>query len=745
MATGDITATRINVSGWYAEIDIEGLSTGGSYDTGMGTDNDPTSGKIKFNVTSSSYTDVGVGSNMTRTVYGTNYKRKVYPNDANADESLGTGIVTVTVALSEWIYSSDTLTVDIYSGFYTESGTPNNAASVAAVTNNSAEAYPKVIGNWSWPPYTRVTGASFDLRCVAFHRSAQEGRPVKVVKFTVTDESSNTVTAFVTNPIIDPSMDDTVSVIEYVGTISTATLVQGDTLTCNFQAFPWYGDTNATLNTADGVNTLPTPYYAPHYCLCDKNDTYGITIAVVDSVSGNNSTGAVVDEGSFDDQNPPNAYLNIYAAANAIAAYNNTNHSRNDVGGGIIYLQEGSHVWTGGTVSAGTTPDCYVTITKFPGTTQSNVLISSASGSKDITDRVKIESIKITNSTTIGFTGIGSLWIHDCIIDSTGAATFYVNSLLYITSCDLYNCAEFTPYSTTNSPRCLIRGCESKETLGQYFRPYTLIGNDLVGARIRANYVGQTSPVFKDTIYAFNIVSQLSDVPIMLEGMAIIQNVFERTVAGSTPLMQIAADSSSSDPVNNVFLWYNTMVGQRSNIAYNDCNLNGVGPGWREHWSVKNNIFDDYNCVTDIDSHGGTPGPERYGNHSIIHGTGFSGDVICNRVGTVDYENKFLGLFSKRGNPLAPAFVDDKSSSGTGTGGGNYKLTGSSPALNLVAENKALLPYDLAGVTRYNDGSGAVGAYEYALSWAGKFIGVTNPAKINRVSVADINKVIGIS
>ena len=127
---------------------------------------------------------------------------------------------------------------------------------------------------------------------------------------------------------------------------------------------------------------------------------------------------------------------------------------------------------------------------------------------------------------------------------------------------------------------------------------------------------------------------------------------------------------------------------------------------------MKNNIYDDYNIVTDIDSHGGTPDNDRYGNHSIIHGTGVAGSVILNRVGTPSYENKFAGLFSLRGNPLDPLFTDDNSSSGDGTGDGDYHLLSASPAIGLVPSGGALLPFDLDGVARDDTGNGASGAFE---------------------------------
>jgi len=733
--TSDIIAIRIPsttaYSGWEAEIDISGMSTGGTYDFGLGTNNSPTNAKAVFTVTSQGYDDTGAATTITRTVYGTNYVRKIYPDNAQADETNNGGSsVTLRIALSDYIYSGDTITANIASSFYTNTA-GNNATTSAIVTNSSVEAYPKVIANWSWPGYSRLTGSTFTLRATAFHRSAEQGRPVRAVKFTCTDQHANTVTNTVTSPTVDRAIGGAVPVVEYIGTLSTATLTQGDTLTCNFKAYPWYGDSNSVLDTSDGINTMPTPLYAPQYYLVDKDNTYGVTVAVVDSVAGNNNTGAAVDYASFDSQNPPAAFLNIYAAANAIAAYNNTNHGgRNNTGAGIIYLKEGSHVWTGGTVTAGgqATAPAWVTVTKFPGTTRANVLISSMSGTKQVGEYLKIEDAKITNSSAIGFTGMDAVWAHNCDIDPASSGTFYDNPVLYLTNSQFYNSLELSTYSTLNASRALVRGNSSATTFadGGIKAAYTVLGNHFAfdtGNPIYGDYAGQTTPAVSNAIYAFNILSQSNaGSPIIghlnsslanATGTAIIQNVLEN-LSGPTPALQVAADGSTADPVNNILIWNNTIIGQRLNMAYNDHNLNNIGPIYRKSWSVKNNIFDDYNCVTDTDSHGGTPNASRYGNHSVIHGVGFSSNVFLERTGAPGiYLNKFSGLNSVSGVSLNPYYVDDNSASGDGTGNGDYHLTASSPALNLISSGQNTIPYDIAGNLRYDNGYGAAGAYEW--------------------------------
>src|SRR3989344_8337761 len=118
-ATGDISAVRIagdtNHNGWTAEIDIEGLATGGTYAFGMGANNDPSSAKIVFTVTSPGYDTSGNSTTIARTVYGTQWVRKASPDDATADEASAGGTLTVKVSLSDFIYADETATVTIAS------------------------------------------------------------------------------------------------------------------------------------------------------------------------------------------------------------------------------------------------------------------------------------------------------------------------------------------------------------------------------------------------------------------------------------------------------------------------------------------------------------------------------------------------------------------------------------------------------------------------------------------------------
>jgi len=513
---------------------------------------------------------------------------------------------------------------------------------------------------------------------------------------------------------------------------------------------------------------MPTQLYATQTYRLDKTGAWGSTVAVVDSAVADDTGGEAIDSASFNPASPPGAYKNIYAAVNAIAAYNNTNHSRNNAGGGVVYLKEGTHVWTGGTVSAGGQANAgtWITVTKFPGATRENVIIGSASGTKQAGEHLKLNQIKITNSTTVGFTGMDAVWMDNCVLASTGAATFYENKVHYFTASSIGNVDEYAPYSTTNSSRGMIRGNTSFEAINRNILGYFVTGNRMSlvtnGRFLLSDVSGQTAPGHNNAIHAFNFISSSGtnsllafdigeDLIAKTHGTAIVQNVFERS-SGTASVVQISADGSTLDNTNNVLVWHNIIAGDRINVAYNDINLNEVGPLYRRSWSFIGNVYDDYNIVTDIDTHGGTADADRYGNHGVIHGTGSLANVNLNRAGAAGYTNKFYGLYSTNLDNANPYYVSDNSVEGAGGGGGDYHLSSAdSPLVPIIPTNYAVLPYDLEGYPRLNDGTGAAGAYEFdAVPSAFAFTDVTEATTSteytsDNVSVASINTAVAIS
>lgn len=737
--TGDILSVAIGADGWYADITIEGLSTGGTYSLGLGTNNDPATGtpKITFTVVSLGYDDTGAATTITRTIYGTKQVRKAYPNDATNEESASGGNVTVRVALSDYIFAKDATgagnsgtapTVTILSGFYTQSATPNNAATNLAVTNNSTATYQKVIGNWSWPGYEKMTSAS-KLRAVAFHRSGQSGRPVRAVKFTLTD-GTTTNTETVTAPTYDSTVGDASPVVEYVTTSDlTSGLTQGAVLTGNFVAYPWTGDSDSVLDTSTGT-AQPTPLHGPLKAVCDRTGAYCTSVAVVDSVSGSDGTGAVTN--NFNQASPPAAFATIDGAADALRTFNSTTYSRANKAGSIIYLKAGNYAWIGGTTTAdGVVPDAWCTVAAFPGVAASAVNINSQSGSRTIGVKTKIQGVTITAQSASGtITGMTHLWVDQCIINcpTSSQPPFYINTVWYVTRSTITSLNQgLRPYSTVNAAPAIIRGNTMSGYSGQVF-VYTVLGNNKTDNSTSAiqhitSYTSSTVPVPDRPIIAYNkylganCTTAPVGFPVVLNtsGAAFVQNVIENYKNTTGALIQIAADTSTvagSDPTDNVIIWNNTFAGQRQNFAYND---NGSEAPRRRYWSVKNNITYDYNIKTDNTVAVGA-NAARVANWSQLYGVGWSGNLLLDTGN--GFNNEFDGLKTLRHDWLGSnqgAYVQFTSYAGAivgtsdGAGQGTYTLQSTSPAVGM--QRDLLLPFDIAGSSRAS--TSAAGAYHY--------------------------------
>lgn len=755
MAAGDILGVAVGEDGWWADVAIEGLSTGGTYSMGLGADSDPLTGspKLVLTVVSLGFDTSGTATTVTRTIYGTKQVRKPYPDAATNEETASGGNVTVRVALSDFVFAKDNTgggnsgtapVATLLAGLYTQGGTPSNAAASVTVTNNSTVAYRKVVGNWAWPGYDKL-GSSFTLRAVGFHASA-DGKPVQCVKFTATDASANSTSATVFTASVDSSIGDDTPVVEFTANLDASLLTQGQVVTCNFVAYPRVGDDAACLDTS-AATVQPTPLYGPILAVCDKTGAYATSAVVVDPVSGNDGTGAVT--ASFDAGSPPAAYLTMAAAFNALRAYNNTNYGRNNCGGSVMYLKEGTHPWVNGSVTLGTAPDAWLTITKFPTATRSDVIIGNQVTGLSLGLRVLIRDVKITGQAASGNISGGTnshLWLDRCEIDcpTVNNPPFRINTVWYITRCLVTNLEMgLRPFSTVLSSPAIIRG-NNVVTANKDLLAYTVLGNTIKSVRsIVDTFTGMTSPTSVNTVVAYNriSVSPSANPPIYLRmaitdthGLAVVQNLVEILNNTSIPATQITADGAVNTPVDNVLIWNNTIVGQRTNLAYNEVDTaGGGGLAYRRGWIVKNNIFDDANIKSDTFAGSGYLAEgAKVGNWSLLYGAGCSGNLFAEITG-IGAPGNFLwempGFSSYQpaatGQPPAGSpnalgyigFVDRKSFNGTtaGAGGGDYHLGTGSPARG--RQRELTVPFDLEGTARGStDAAGVFAVPETAVS-----------------------------
>lgn len=745
MATGDILAVAIHADGYFADITIAGLTTGGTYAFGLGSLNNPDTGtpKIRFTVTSLGFDDSGAATTIVRTVYGVNSQRKAHPNNAQLEETTSGSDVIVRVLLSDYIYLKDNVgggnsgtavTCDILSGFYTKTAVPNNAYAGFVVTNNSTVAYPKVVANWYWPGYELVQGSTGISRIGAFHAYGQQGRPVRVVKHTVTD-GTTTVTTYVRDMEIDLSMGDALPIPEYIARWSNSGFIQGATLTQNFVAYPWVGDSASAMDTSTGTAD-PTPSFGPRTLVCDKNSTYGTTVAYVDSTSGNDTSGIATDI-SNDASASASPCLTIGAAAVKISAYNNANRSRNDCGGGIIYLKAGSHAFAGSSTAAiGTTPAVWCTIMPASGVSRASAIIASNASSTDLSDRVKVKGVTITATAVNTFSGCLALWFDQCEFNTTNVGLANSSGGIVHATRNLVTALGqgFRPNSTVNNPWAIVRGNTMPGFSGTILC-YTTIGNLRAGTPtgstvLTTDYSGMLSPTPSNNIIAFNKIMNGQNSTVMMScntyfpntyGTAFVQNVLEhsqRHAAGNG-----LADFSSSDnvttntPSDNFIIWNNTFMGERCFVGYNDVT---ALTKYRRYWSRKNNAWGrsankgDTFTPPDAARVGGWPctfGPNCSGEYHCQNTQSLPGSFYMEFAGLKTYQpaSASYGTVAEMGFTNAACIVENPLLTFTsGAGNGDYTPTAASP-LNALARD-FMIPWDLAGNPR--SGQASAGAYD---------------------------------
>ncbi len=788
-ANGDITAIRIvgqattiadassscNVdracNGWALEIDTTGLASGGTYNTGISTStqNTPINAKIVCTTDSHGYDETGSAATTTRTIYGTSPLRRVYSAlyagaQYPTDSTVSGGTLTLRFSLSDYVYSQDlNTTCSVAAGLYTSAGTPTNATSSVIVRNLSTIPYPRAIANWSYPPDT-ITGSSFKMRAVAFSRHAVNKRPVAVVKFTATDQHSHTVSQFVTDPTIYDSLGDASKVVEYIATIPTTTFTPSDTITMNFIAYPQIGTSTSLIDTSDGVNTQPTPLYAPITALYDDG-TYGSSAAVV-GPAGKDSTCVAVADSAFNPLAPPAYCASINGAIVAISTRNLAQYGRNDAVGSIYMQATTSAQWTGASNSCClTTSKGWGVLKPFPGLTRDDVTIIGVTGVQSFgATKIKIQNItfNVATAPTSIFQGIATLWLDHSCLTSNGTAPINVVTVYYVTDGCVGNLSGgLKGFSNTLSMPILIRGNDLTGINGGMI--YTMIGNVTRGGASQSNwfdnYSGQPNTVASSTelIFAYNQMYRSAigsaqvvtlraslnhDVPQI--GTAIVQNLIEYNSTANQPLLWICGDSCVADDVNNVLLMNNTLVGDRVNRAYNST---GSLAKMRTLWSERNELTDQENIKTDSFTAESGANAGRVGNWAVLYGVGrragFDNETTgVGAAGSFQMEfsgiNTYVPTVNYTVNPLTSGTNAASNQQfywrtayngvGNGLGNGNYQLQRISPVINYrnaVQAGDAILPYDLAGMPWRNDGTDVPGAFNvspYGFTAQGRFL-----------------------
>lgn len=676
-----------------------------------------------MSLTSMGYDSAANPTTYTRTVIGMTRLRHPYPDVSLFEDESGTNTV-LRLVLSDYVFQKDSnLTLTVAQGLYTLGAVSNNSGSVT-VTNQSTNAYPKVIGNNSWPPYEMATNSTYPVRVLAFHWSAYAGKPVECVRFVATDGTLS-LTNIVTAPTINDTVNDAVPFAEYIWSVPLDTgLKSSNLITVNWQAYPRIGDSSAVMDTTDGVYALPHRNYSPTAFYNNYSNTYLSAWANVDT-NGSDATGIAMTNWAWTTNVTPFATIN--GAASAIAASNNAWFGRNDIGGGRIHLQAQEHKWTGSNRTMGTIPQTYCVITKMPHMAVVDGIIytnQGAAGNTDLSDMVKVQEIKIANTGPFGcFNYIRNLWIDQCYIDDSGSATVYINTNVYFTANDFYKITgHIRKNASAGDHYNLIRGNYISHTNDLYVTVSATAGNlktnNTTSNLIIVNEVGMSqvaSAILYNNKFLRTSNTTLASATFSRQytntwiGVAMIQNLVETRKDNNNGWAMFT--TYDTNPVHNVLMWHNTVAGLKSLWYYN---WTGTDLSERHLVWNKNNIWEEVNIKTDDNP---TESGNRIGNWGPNFGVGCSGTLmpeVYNINGASEFPHEYFGLRSYGTNGTSTnlfiAFVDRQAFSVTNAWGyGDYHLQAGSPAI--AAPVDFVLNFDIDGSARASNDAAGVFTY----------------------------------
>lgn len=702
---------------------------------------DPT--KISLSVTDPGY-DGTTTTIVSRTITGRAVLRRQYTQQT-ARQIANDGVTfTVYFSLSEDVYQGTTIvSATAAASFYGAS----TAGAIISPTNNSTIAYPKPLAAWVNRQHERATGSGFDVELVAYHLHARNGQQVARVEFIAADASAHTAaTQTATAPALSAFQTQGNIVEAYKATIPLSALTQADLCQVNAKVYPWIGDSSAILDlSTDGI-TWPTAQTQTKLRFCnDKAGTYGGAIVYV-SATGNDTTG-VASLTDATAKASPVATLN--GALAKAKSFNNSSRGHNDHSGATIYLMDNAgaaydHIPTGN-MDASTGGLCWTHVRKDPLAVGAVRLKTHASSQHTLPSLVAFccdilayanfsSGINIGN-VMLSLEGITSLDTSNTVSGIPLGYRFgliYQRNVTYTGSNGSFT--NFAGFSSERTQCALGLGVIAEGATGDSTIVTT---HAIIGCRLKRHVLGEPDLisfqpnddptdgcVIANNWFRSCRVPNRAGANAYSRGIAIVQNVFERSVAAVSQSGLSLSGDSTTNAVANVIFQYNTIPGTdesgRMNVSYGDT---AGAAGVVKRVDMKFNLLSTYNVKTDaFDNAGAETSKGRVGGWRRAYCVNDIGNVVTRgdtsgTPGTPSLDGVgYLGMAWPAATYAVGTgnvtYTDDKSGFG-GAGMGTYSLTGgSNAAYAKVPSGFSGLKYDIASVARLNNGNGAVGAYE---------------------------------
>lgn len=631
---------------------------------------------------------------------------------AGTPDELDTGTtLVVRVALSESVYNDDRNggagtsgtdpTVTIAAGWCTSGGTPSNAASALACTNNSTLDYPKVISQWAWghtPAWRRVESANYTIGAIAYH-----GHGIACVKLSALGQTSAVSTVGIKQVKANHATLSLLCYESYDILVDNSVYTQGEAVTLNYIAYPTVGDADSIIDTS--VNTTSTDDITGKTqitCHCNKTGALK-TFAIIDPVAGNDTTGANSAVQATAETTP---YLTI---GKALAS-----------GADWLYVRAGGTPDILGSTPASVAAKAYfIEVAPYPG---------------DSVTLTRLGTWKAYKATKLMYRGLSMTCdIGTGYLDGNSVA----GAKLWFDTCSFANSTNPSTGLGWRSEGCWFvnhtqtAGREHMGSQAAYRFAYSVLGGvfqagqaisahaAVIATRIsggtadtqRINEMDAATnpaPITSNVLVVnnFAVGSIISTTNILrfadinnLDGVAIIGNIIE-TKSGSDAAVWLGGDGSART-INNMIVAHNTVVGNRCNLFYDDGNA-GSTPIWRTNVFCRNNAFQSFNIKTDrfLNPTYGKSGI-RIGNWAQVYGVNFS-DNRYDGAAANDFDGDYFGINVAYVNGQDSTFgqlgyAADASNDGTAAGNGNYL-----PAIGSVLKDHSLRvkyqSFDLEGV-----------------------------------------------
>lgn len=700
--------------------------------------------KLLFTVQDPGYDNAKNVVTRTRYIQGGKVIRRQLPNGVNLQSSDDGTTLTAYFSIEDLIYQGSTIIgCQAAAGFY---GAAQSGA-VTTLINNSVRGYYKPGLTWLNLQHERATGSTHSVEAAASHRHMMNGQQVACIEFFGTDGTNTSPGALSSTPALSTKQINGKIAEVFKAAVLLGALTQATLCNVNAKVYPWIGDASSVLDLSTDGAAWPTALPKTQLrFLNDKNGTYGGAHAFVKIGA---SGGAVSLDQTAARTTP---FPTSIAAIAALATFNNTTSAghtdlHNDHSGSRIWLMDtdgaaADHTFAGNIPTA--TGLCWTTFAVDPAATAtvriSHTALRSFSGIGLYRFACPVVQSGAFNLSGGSDVNNAMLAFDGSTMDAggnTGAAVNYRVGLTYFRNVTILNAnsANSSPLQSSGAARREMAplalgvihtdatanmGCFAYAIIGCTFKRYTL-------GELPSTFTQVDAPDGQLIINNLVIDSRATSIfgsTRAKTALFMLQNVFESANKVTGPCVQIGADGMTV-ALDNIVSAYNTIPGNtsecRRNWGYADV-LGSVGVVKRI-WSLFE-IVSEYDCKTDTFTTN-TSATGRTYNWEIIHGVGFVG-VVCLRGATDG--STVPGYKAPTGNWLgeywpanckpfvtaaAVPFTDDKAGGSAALGGGTYTLTGAvNAAYDMVPAGRAGLSFDMNGVARRNDGTGAAGAYE---------------------------------